>query len=68
MEMLQRQANLFNCDCDPCRNYQILTGKCAKYNSLTMQVILVNNAQQKGHVNNMAFRLDMALKLNQTHH
>lgn len=40
MEMLQLQANSFNCDCDPCQNYQILTGKCVKYNSLNMQVIL----------------------------
>jgi hypothetical protein len=40
MEIPQRQSKLFNYDCDPRRNYQVLTGKCAKYNSLTIQVIL----------------------------
>ena len=49
MEMLQLQANSFNCDLViHVRNYQILTAEMCKYNSLTMLGDpIVNNAQQR---------------------
>ncbi len=40
MEIPQWQSKLFNYDCDSRRNYQVLTGQYAKYNSFTIQMIL----------------------------